>query len=68
MDEVLTGYNITWMNCVGLGVDNTSVNIGCRNSIKTRVLQKNPGTYVMGCGCHIVHNTTGKAAEAFEEV
>ncbi|XP_041470149.1 uncharacterized protein LOC121419757 [Lytechinus variegatus] len=68
MDEVLRRHNIQWENCVGLGVDNTSVNMGCRNSIKTRVLQKNETTYVMGCGCHIVHNTAGKASDAFEQV
>ena len=32
------GNGIEWSNCVGVGVDNTSVDIGCNNSIKTRVL------------------------------
>ena len=30
----LDKYVISWMNCVGIGVDNTSVNMGYRNSIK----------------------------------
>ena len=68
MEEAMTTHNIPWTNCVGLSVDNTSVNMGCRNSIKTRVLDKNPANYIMGCPCHIVHNTAGKAADAFEEV
>ena len=68
MEEVLTRHGISWQNCVGIGVDNTSVNLGCRNSIKTRILQRNPQVYVMGCPCHIVHNTAGKAAAAFEQV
>lgn len=55
-------------NCVSIGVDNTSVNMGSRNSIKTRIVQKNPAVYVMGCPCHILHNTAGKAASAFENV
>ncbi len=42
--------------------------MGCRNSIKTRILGENRATYVMGCPCHIVHNTAGKAADAFEAV
>ena len=42
--------------------------MGCRNSNKTRIIQKNPAVYVMGCPCHIVHNTAGKAGTAFEEV
>ena len=66
--EVFATNSLSWGNCVGLGVDNTSVNVGIPNSIKSRVLQKNPATYVMGCPCHIVHNTAGKAANAFEKV
>ena len=68
MHEVLSKHCISWSNCVGIGLDNTSVNMGCRNSIKTRVVQQNPSIYVMGCPCHIVHNTAGKAGEAFEQV
>ncbi len=45
-----------------------SVNMGCTNSIKTRMLQKNSAVYVMGCPCHIVHNTASKAGIAFEKV
>ena len=68
MDGAFTTHHISWDNCVGLGVDNTSVNMGCRNSVKTRVLERNPAIYIMGCPCHIVHNTALKAAQAFEEV
>ena len=68
VEEVFAKNSLSWGNCVGLGVDNTSVNVGIRNAIKSRVLQKNPATYVMGCPCHIVHNTAGKAANAFEKV
>ena len=65
MNEVLQNNGITWKTCVGLGVDNTSVNMGCRNSIKTRIQEKNEAIYIMGCPCHIVHNTAGKAGDAF---
>ena len=68
VDSVLETHDISWDNCVGFGLDNTSVNMGCHNSIKSRVLQKNPSIYIMGCPCHIVHNTAGKAGQAFEEV
>lgn len=39
MNDVLAKHDISWTNCIGLGLDNTSVNMGCRNSIKTRILQ-----------------------------
>ena len=65
MNEVLQNNSITWKNCVGLGVDNTSVNMGCRNSIKTGVQAENEAICIMGCPCHIVHNTAGKAGDAF---
>ena len=37
MQSALEKHDISWMNCIGIAVDNTSVNVGCRNSIKTRV-------------------------------
>ena len=68
MNEVLEGCGVSWDNCVGVGVDNTSVNLGKRNSIMTRVLQKNSSIYFMGCPCHIIHNMAGKGADAFMQV
>lgn len=68
MQAALDKYEIAWMNCVGIAVDNTSVNMGCRNSIKTRIQGVNAAIYVMGCCCHIVHNIAGKASSAFEAV
>jgi hypothetical protein len=68
MENALSKHDVSWVNCVSIGVDNTSVNMGCRNSIKTRIVQKNPAVYVMGCPCHILHNTAGKAASAFDNV
>ena len=37
MNSVLLSHNISWDNCVGIGADNASVNIGKHNSIMTRV-------------------------------
>lgn len=44
MDEMLQISEILWANCVGAGVDNTSVNLSKGNSICTQVLQRNPAT------------------------
>ena len=68
MQATLEKHDISWMNCVGLSVDNASVNMGCRNSVKTRIQEVNPAIYVMGCPCHIVHNIAGKASNSFEIV
>ena len=56
-----------WSLCTSVGVDNTSVNIGSRNSIKTRVLRCNPTVYFNGCPCHILHNAAQKSAESFSQ-
>ena len=66
INEALMKFGVDWNKCVAFGVDNTSVNIGKRNSIKTRVQQQNPEIYFMGCPCHMVHNTATKGAEAFQ--
>ena len=68
MNSVLQENQILWDNCVGVSVDNTSVNIGTNNSIMTRVHEKHPAAYFMGCPCHIIHNTSVKAAECFNQV
>ena len=68
MQQVLLKHDISWMNCVGIGLDNTSVNMGCTNSIKTRVISVNPAVSVVGCPCHIVHNIAGKAGDTYEKV
>ena len=68
MDEALQSRNIPWSNCVGVGVDNASVNMGRHNSIRSRALEKNRNIYFMGCPCHIVHNTAQRAGREFREV
>ena len=68
MKEAFRKHNLQWTNCVGVSMDNTAVNMGKRNSIMTRVSCENPTVYVMGCPCHIVHNTAVKAADVFESV
>ena len=68
MDEVLQSNAVPWDNCVGVSVDNTSVNMGKCNSIRTRVQQHNPNAYFMGCPCHVVHNMSMKASSQFTKV
>lgn len=64
LSELLNLSN-PWVMCTALGVDNTSVNIGVRNSIKSRLLQRNKAIYVNGCPCHIIHNAAQKGARSY---
>jgi len=68
MNEALSHRVISWTNCVGISLDNTSVNMGCHNSISTKVQSANSSIYIMGCPCHIVHNIAVKADDAFVKV
>ena len=51
-----------------MSVNNMPIILGKRNSIMTRVQQKNTATYFMGCPCHVLQNTSMKAAEVFAKV
>ena len=53
--------------CNSVGVYNTYVNIGSRDSLKTRVLSCNAAIYFNGCSCHVLHNTAQKTSESFNE-
>jgi hypothetical protein len=39
-----------------------------RNSIKSRVLVKNPDVYFVGCSCHMTHNAAHKGRDNFSGV
>ena len=58
VDNFFSTNNISWDDCVGLGLDNTNANIG-HNSIKTRTKRTNPNIVICGYPCHILHNACG---------
>ena len=66
LSQLLVSSN-PWQLCTAVGVDNTSVNIRVRNSIKTRVQKRNPSVYFNSCPCHIIHNAAQKAADSFNQ-
>ena len=47
-NAVFQENGVSWEHCIGVSVDNTSVNLGKRNSILTLVREKIPATYFMG--------------------
>ena len=57
--------SIDWLNVIAVGLDNTATNMGCNNSIKTRVLGKNSDIFITGCSCHLSHLAASKGADAF---
>ena len=63
--NALRSNEIDWPSRVGLSLDNTSVNLGQHNSMKTQVQEVNNSIYINGCPCHIVPNTANKGAEMF---
>ena len=49
--------------CVALFVGNASVNMGKRNTIKGRILVKNPDVYFVGCPWNMAHNAAHKGLD-----
>ena len=68
IDNQLNYHDIRWDYCLAIGLDNTNVNIGDHNSIKSRAKEKNGSIVIAGCPCHILHNASCKAGEMFSQV
>ena len=66
IDKAFANNGILWDKCISLGVDNTSVNIGKHHSLITKAREKND-VILMGCPCHMAHNTARHATKAFEK-
>ena len=46
---------IPWGNVVGFASDNCNVMIGARNSVLSRVKEKQPKVFNIGCICHLAN-------------
>ena len=55
-------------NIVSVGLDNTNANIGNKNSIKSRILEKNASCFIAGCNCHLSHLAAGRGGSAYSAV
>ena len=65
LEKVFETHKIPFENCVGLSVDNASVNVGRFNSLKVLTKKKNPDLFTLGCPCHLIHNAANAASKAF---
>ena len=54
---------IPWQNVVSFMSDNCSVMKGSRNSVITRIREKNPHIFDMGCVCHLANLCTVAAVK-----
>ena len=63
INETLAKDGVDWCNVISCGLDNTSSDMGCKNSLKSRVLERNSSCFVAGCNCHLVHLAAGKGGK-----
>ena len=53
IENELESHNIPWENVVGYASDTASVMVGVRNSVLSRIKQKQPNVFSLGCMCHL---------------
>ena len=53
LDSVLAKRGIPWDNVIGFSSDSASVMTGKRNSVLSRVLQRQPKVFSLACVCHL---------------
>ena len=68
VDAALKKDQLNWSKCVSFGVDNCNTNIGCNNSMQTRILNENKNCFIAGYSCHLAHLAAGAGGRAFQKV
>lgn len=53
LENELQSRNIPWSNLIGYASDTASVMVGAHNSVLSRVQEKHPGVFSLGCLCHL---------------
>ena len=67
IEKAMGRDDIPWENVVSIGLDNGSTNMGKRNSIKSRFLEKNAACFIAGCNCHLAHLAAATGGKAFKD-
>ena len=68
INDAFKSDDLDWENVVSVGLDNINTNIGSRNSLRTRILAKNPQTFIAGCNCYLAHLAARKGGEDYASV
>ena len=68
INDVFKSDDLDWDSIVSVGLDNTTTNMGSRNSLRTRILAENPQTFIAGCNFHLSHLAEGKCCEALAPI
>lgn len=55
IDTELRSHDIPWCNVVGFCSDSASVMLGARNSVLSRVQQRSPNIFSLGCICRLAN-------------
>ena len=59
IEHQFVSHNIPWVNLLAYNSDNCSVMKGSKNSVLSRLLDKQPKLVNMGCICHLANLATG---------
>ena len=55
LDKVMEEHEIPWENVVGYASDTANVVVGARNSMLSRIRDKQPKVFSLGCLCHLAN-------------
>ena len=65
LEQELAKRSIPWSNVVGFSSDSASVMVGKRNSVLSRVLERQPKLFSLACVCHLAALGAAAGLKAF---
>ena len=64
LNEVMEENVIPWENVVGYASDTANVMVGARNSVLSRIRDKQPQVFSLGCLCHLANLCSAAALKS----
>ena len=68
IENAFTSDEISWEQCVSIGLENTNVKVCVKNSIKFRVQQRNKSCFIAGCNCHLAQIAASTRGSSYSHV